>query len=305
MRQNRGYTLLEILLSLTIMAVLGSLFISMAQKAQERNQIRTAALQINAINRAAITYYKMYQEWPTTIPALSSLLSRDASCSVWKKASGCTLYQITSAANAHYFALAIATPNTVVAAHLVAQLPSSYQSGATVTSYITTFSGFKIQKQIPPPGILLSADSKQLQGICNTGSATNPFKNCISYTAAQPKPYGLIDINAQSKGSIVAQNIFAIMRGAGSVGATITSAAPTCPVGTVRTMMVLAAGVKMQPAGGHSINDFRYIGTGLNGYLQANFSAYISADKMSNVSAGVGDIVCLPINALKNWNYSR
>ncbi len=298
MIRNRGYTLLEVLLSLTIISVLGLVFITTTQKIHERNQVRTVVSQMNAITNAAINYYKMYTEWPTTVTVLSSPLNKDLSCSVWKNASGCTRYQITSQANSHYFALAVTPPNTAIATHLVVQLPSAYQSGTTVTTYVTTFSGFKVQKQIPPPGILLAANSYQLNGVCNP--ATNPFQNCISSSAAQPKPYGLIDINAQPKNISVAQNVFTNQRGLGSVGASIGSTTPTCPAGTARTMMVLSAGVRMPSAEGNAANDFRYVSTAFNSYY-VNFSSYASSDKMSNVSAGVGDIVCLPKNAIKNW----
>lgn len=208
MMRNSGYTLLEILLSLTIISMLGLVFLTTTQKIQEHNQIRIAASQINAITNAAIDYYRMYKEWPTTVTALNPLLNKDLSCSVWKNASGCTRYKITSAANAHYLAVAIAPPNTAIATQLVAQLPSAYQSGTTVTAYATTFSGFKVQAQTPPPGILLSGNSLQLNGVCNVTGYTNPFNNCFSSTSTPPKPYGLMDINTQPKNTIVSQNGF-------------------------------------------------------------------------------------------------
>lgn len=315
MMRNRGYTLLEILLSLTILTVLGLVFVATIQKLHERNQIRTAASQMNAITNAAINYYKMYTEWPSTVTTLNPLLNKDLSCSVWKNTSGCTRYQITSQTNAHYFALAITPPNTAIATHLVTQLPSAYQSGTTVTAYVTTFSGFKVQKQIPPPGVLLSANNQQLNGVCNTTDSSithitykNPFDNCISSSVTPTKSYGLIDINAQPKNAPVAQNVFAIIRGGGSLGASFTGATPpTCPAGTKKTMILLPVGVRTTIVAN---GQFRYVSSTASnsgGWLQATFMPFVgnvsTYSKSENVSAAAGDIVCLPANAMSGWPY--
>jgi prepilin-type N-terminal cleavage/methylation domain-containing protein len=301
MMRNRGFTLLEILLSLTIIAVLGLVFIATTQKIQERNQIRIAASQMNAITNAAIDYYKMYAEWPTTVPTLSPLLGQDLSCSVWKNASGCTTYKITSTANSHYFALAVTPPNMAIAANLVTQLPSAYQSSTTVTTYATTFSGFKVQAQIPPPGVLLTANGQQLNGSCamNTkasgGPYPNPFANCVSASSTPTKSYGLIDLYNQPKGSIVSQNVFAVARGAGGTGASFSNnAAPTCP-GMIKTMIFLPVGARTTIA---SNGSFRYMESHFTNQLQATFNYFVgnAADttKNANIGAGVGDILCLP-----------
>ncbi len=308
MIRNRGFTLLEILLSLTIIAVLGLVFIATTQKIQERNQIRIAASQMNAITNAAIDYYKMYQEWPTTVPTLSPLLGQNLSCSVWKNASGCTTYKITSTANSHYFALAVTPPNKTIAANLVTQLPSAYQSDTTttVTAYATTFSGFKVQAQTPPPGVLLSANSKQLNGVCNLTSDrtyTDPFSNCFSSASPSPQPYGLIDINTQPKNTIVSQNLFASLRtNMYTATASIGNTPLTCPAGTTKTMIVLPLGVRTVVASTSGV--LRYINTYFQPTLYVSFWTFVgnsgSQSKIYNVAAASGDMLCLPATGIEN-----
>ena len=193
--------------------------------------------------------------------------------------------------------MAITPPNTAIAADLVTQLPSAYQSNTTVTAYATTFSGFKVQAQTPPAGVLLAANSQQLNGVCNTAADgkiySNPFSNCISSSSPPAKPYGLIDINTQPKNSIVSQNVFAVSRGAGNVGASFT-ATPTCP-GMVKTMIFLPVGIKTTVVSNEA---FRYMGSIFSNRLQATFNSFVGnstdTSKNANVSAGVADVVCLP-----------
>ncbi len=301
MMRNSGYTLLEILLSFMIIAVLGLALIATTQKIQERNQTKIAASQINALTNAAIVYYQMYQEWPTTVTTLKPLLNKDLSCSVWRNASGCTRYKITSAANAHYLAIAITPPNTAIATQLVTQLPSAYQSGTTVTAYTTTFSGFKVQPQTPPPGILLSANSLQLNGNCNVTGYTDPFNNCFSSTSTPPQPYGLMDINTQPKKTIVSQNLFASLRtGPNTAVASIGNTPLTCPAGTSKTMVVFPLGVRTVI---QSTDVYRYMNTYFKG-LYVSFFTFVgnssTESKVYNVAAASGDMLCLPPNGIQN-----
>lgn len=301
MKQNDGFTLLEILLSLTLVAALGSIFIVISQKISQRDQVNMAVLQINAINGAAIDYYKMYKQWPSSLGTLSFFLGHDPTCSVWKNTTGaCMPYTITSTPTAHYFALSVGVP-TAAASRLQAALPTAYLSSNTVTSYTSTFSGLKLPAQSVPPGVLLSATNQQLNGSCNTSTYANPFTSCVSTT--RTSSYGLLDLNNQTKNSIVDQNVFATMRGVSTIGASFTTtAAPTCAAGMLKTMIFLPVGIRT------SINSngaFRYSYAYFNSRLQATLNPFVgnSSDtsKYQNISAGVGDVLCLPATALTGW----
>lgn len=300
MTHNRGYTLLEILLSLIIVAILSLVFVGVTQKILQRNQIRSTALQMTAITNAAVNYYQMYNDWPATFTPLNTLLNQNPtttnlSCSPWKNGSSCVNYLIASTATSKYFAVTVTTPSATIATRLAAQLPTAYSSGATVTVYATTFSG--LPPTPIPSGVTLSASSFELGGICDASTYSNPFGNCFSSTATPYKPYGLIDLYAQPRNTIVSENVATVIRSSTTDYLTSFTAAtlPKCPSGLIKSMVFLPVGVRTTVAANAM---FSFLGNlyQSNSILQmfSIVGGTTAAQANNNVVAGVGDIVCIP-----------
>ncbi|MCD6044969.1 MAG: hypothetical protein K0R48_132 [Gammaproteobacteria bacterium] len=306
----KGFTLLEILLSITVVVALTLVFVPTIQRIQQQKSVNAATLQMNTIANAASQYYSMYQVWPQDLSALNPLLGYTGTtpnpfCSVWKGQNGCTPYTMASASSSHYFALSVVVPNPTVAMKLVKSLPVAYTDGTTVTAYTTVFRGFK---PVPPSGVLFSANSKQLSGNCTSSTQigqSTPFSGCID--SSDSLPYGLINV-AQYNGQLVPGNNFG--NSSGYHGASINPNTITCPMGTAATMFYLPVGVWNLPGktGVYPQNFFlseaHFITQGntqklcLTSRVGTNDAG---TDLGGNFFAGFGDVVCLPSGAVTRW----
>lgn len=320
MISSKGFTLLEVLLSLTVIIALTLVFIPTMQKMQQQRNMNAATLQMNSIANAASQYYSMYQVWPQNLNVLNKLLgytgpTPNPFCSVWRNALGCAPYTMVSSAATHYFALAVVVPSPAVALQLAKNLPVAYVKGTTVTAYTTVFRGFKPP---PPTGVLLSATSQQLAGVCHSGNPTSvyagavsPFPNCIEGSNAPgPLPYGLIDV-AQYQQEIVSGNNYGGTNGYAASSFYLTDF--KCPVGTAATMLYLPVGVFSPVATGipaPTVDASWFINSGAHFITQGNaqkscVSSLIGTDFANtgngNYWAGFGDVVCLPDSALTRW----
>lgn len=337
---NKGFTLLEIFLSLVVISLLTIAFLPVMQKIQLKRNADVAALQIKTISNAAIQYYNLYKQWPRNLDVLNSLLGYQGPtpnpfCSVWRDKAGCVPYKMVSTFDSHYFALSVAVPNTTIARQLINNVSTAYWDSATqsVIAYTTTFRGFTVP---PPTGVLFSATSKQLNGNCTSSDAPgqsstqysyyigspSPFENCVAGTATNPLPYGLIDIANKPANTITAGNNYGSTNGFHASSYLLTDFA--CPAGTWPTMLLLPLGVFQavpEISGAPTVYPavFNYSDAHFITQLKIgniNYEACVSAtlgttDPKSTVGtsaryngnffANFGDIVCLPTSAVQRW----
>ena len=190
-----GFTLLEVLLSLSILSLLMLLGISYMQKEKQKESLGLVSQQMNALLNAAIQYHMAYFIWPPTLDALTPLLPDQNSTtspfySPWRDNNGPIPY--TLANNTNYFAVQVATPSNNIAQQLVTTLANSYRinNSATVVAYTTTFTGLKLQ---PPSGVLYGTGNFNTQLVSN-----NDCLNFYNANYSTSGPFGLLDATSNN-----------------------------------------------------------------------------------------------------------
>ena len=159
--RTQGFTLLETLLAIGILAVLTAALVNYLQKEQEKNIISIASTQVNMILNAAAQYQTTYVTWPNSLSALIPFNNAISLSSPWRNSTGINDYTLTSAPTSHYFSIQVAVPSTTVAQQLISAIPNGYFSvngnQVLVTAYTTAF----IKPDYPPhpTGILYGSMS--------------------------------------------------------------------------------------------------------------------------------------------------
>ncbi len=159
--KNKGFTLLEILLGLSVLIVLALSFVGYMQKANQKKTVLIAAQEINMAMNAALQYRAAYSQWPSNLNVLlpffisNTIKLNPSFCSPWRSKLSCEVYSIASPVSSPYFAIQITTPNVNVAQNLKNALPNAYTSGATTIAY-TTASMASIQAPVPT-GVLYAS----------------------------------------------------------------------------------------------------------------------------------------------------
>ena len=294
-KKTRGFTLLELLLSLVIVVILLVCFLSYTQKAQQRNTIALAKAQINVLLTAAIQYNSIYLQWPTTLSALIPLLGTDASktpsfCSPWHTSSNnCAAYTIANTTN--YFALKITTPGPRSAQDLVTALQNAYidTDNKTVVTYVTAFT----KPHRPRPiGVMYGS---------NQFSNSNPSSTCSSTPGISNNgPYGLLNIMNNSSSAIHACD------GNMNTNISYNPNAFSCPTNSQPTMLLIPAGTT--PYSNNTVSagmlyyDYRYVSnssTQLGPYLEIHVNSYTFNSYGNNIP--FLDIVCLEPSTIQLW----
>ncbi len=290
-----GFTLLELLLSLTVLIILLVCFLSYTQKAQQRNTIALAKTQINALLTAAIQYNSVYLQWPTTFSALIPMLGTDplktpSFCSPWITSSNnCAAYTIAN--TTHYFALKVATPTPRNAQDLVSALQNAYidTDNKTVVAYVTAFSN----KPRPRPTGVMHASDQFIGNGCDTSTPGTRSTG----------PYGLINIANNTSVSAHA------CTGNQNKSVSYNSTAFSCPQNSQPTMLLIPAGTSPNNtiSKGLYYYDYRYVQisgtTTLGPYLELHVNSY-DYPSFGN-SMPFLDIICLEPSNIQLWPNPR
>jgi prepilin-type N-terminal cleavage/methylation domain-containing protein len=209
LNQN-GFTLLEILLSLSILTMLSLFFISYMQKVNQQQTVLVATQEINTLTTAAIQYRTIYSKWPSTINNLAPFISssnplNQAACSPWKTTAGCTPYSIITSSTMSYFAIQVETPNVIIAQKLKESLPNAYTEGVSTIAF-TTASMASIKAPMPS-GILYAKGAvptdytPSCSAYNSVDSSFNGINDCAIFFNPSGSPssrYGLLDIANQA-----------------------------------------------------------------------------------------------------------
>lgn len=289
MKKKRGFTLLEVLLSLCLVVVLLAGLLSYTQRTQQRNLALLAKTQINVLLTAAVQYNSIYLQWPTTLGALTPFLGTNPTqtpsfCSPWKSSDGCATYTI--AHNTNYFALKVMTTGFSSAQDLVGALQNAYidTDGKTVIAYVTAFS-----KPHRPRPLGVMYGSNQFGG-----------SNCDTSTPGTRSsgPYGLLNIADNT--SIPVHACTGNMNSSIGYNPTLFS----CPPTSQPTMLLIPAGVPPNSSisDGFLYGDYRYVAnssTNMGPYMELHVNTYTYPSFGNNVP--FLDIICLQPSNIQLW----
>ena len=155
--KQRGYTLLETLFVIMVLAVLGVAGFEVLTQKKERNAVLLTAMEVQGIQHAALAYYLENNQWPSTIKQLqtsdTAYLLPLAECSLWlgetsfSTSASCPfsiLYKIIlpdSPELSQYLTVSATVPDKTIAQEVVAELPSAYLATET-----------EVRSLIPIPG---------------------------------------------------------------------------------------------------------------------------------------------------------
>jgi type II secretory pathway pseudopilin PulG len=180
-KQSLGFTLLEILLAITIMtAVVLMLLNYVQQKAAELRRDK-AAVQIQLIMNAAQAYYNNVGSWPVTCGATGDLttlqtagyLGSGIANNPWGNPYTVTCDTTTNATFSVMTTVAGATTSATEAAVLAGRLPVASVTGSTVTAMI-----------LLPPRVINNARSVNFGSVYHSGSCV-PVPTCLPGMSAQ------------------------------------------------------------------------------------------------------------------------
>lgn len=82
-RNNKGMTLLEIMIVLVILGGLIAILATQVQGRLKKSQVNQAKIQIAEYSKALDLYYTDCNRYPTTEEGLNSLMTAPSSCSNW------------------------------------------------------------------------------------------------------------------------------------------------------------------------------------------------------------------------------
>lgn len=333
----KGFSLLEILLALCILAALTASFVDYLQKREQQNIVATAAKQINTILTAATQYQTTYIAWPSSLSLLIPFNNAISLSSPWHNNTGTNKYVLASAPTSHYFSLQVTVPNVNTAQKLITALPNAYFSVSgnqvLVTAYTTAF----IQSNYPPHPTGVLYGSAASTAIPNP----SPNFNAVPYAffpqtgTSKVGPFGIINVNQiasnnsgkkpKDQGSASTtfnQTYTPIMNyNDAPIGSkfTLGTEMPACPNGSIATAVLFPVILRQdkpnsfwswaQTAGFASVYTHLVLldSNTFSGCINAGFPYYnqsSSASKQMDSYVGfTTDMVCLPNDniAMSRW----
>lgn len=198
---SKGFTLLEVLLVICILAVLTASLVNYLEKQEQKNTVTMAANQINTILTAATQYQTTYIVWPNSLSALLPFNSGITLSSPWHNNTGTVPYVLATTPTSHYFAIQVAVPSTTIAQNLITALPNAYFSvtgnQVVVTAYTTAF----IQPNYPPPhptGVLYGSTASAITPNPSPISSFHRIAYALFPQTVNTKtygPFGIINVN--------------------------------------------------------------------------------------------------------------
>ena len=157
-KPTNGFTLIEILFVIAIMAVVAGLSLSFYQQTTVSSKVSKTALQMQQILQAASAYYianqNQAQPWPTSIdqknPDFQVYLPIGSTTSPWGSAYppySANPPFVDGAYNNKLFQVSVTVPSTAIAERIAGILPSGQATDTTVISQV----GIPGQTIVPPP----------------------------------------------------------------------------------------------------------------------------------------------------------
>jgi prepilin-type N-terminal cleavage/methylation domain-containing protein len=302
-RNKKGYTLIELLLVITIIAIMSSVSIMVYRDHHQTQRIEKASLEMQNLLEAAMAYQVDQSSWPDSndaslstcsseVPASNTFIESYVPNQTTLSSLGHYYCWAPQASTSHLFWVAVKAPNNnyQLAQQIAAILPNAVATTDPTESSPTLCSNSDeacyIKAEVAQPGTSITA-TNSLAGVGNcipnentAGSAANMNCNYIGPTGTEPRPveYTItFECPTGSEGSVTSAPNFltvdAAKQGYYTVQ-TLNSSTKICETTTVDSANEVTCTIDVNAI----LNTNQSTATGPTGNVGASYTAYCSTE---------------------------